>query len=250
MTVLSSSTTWRSSSATRAASWLLCGRVIADGAPEAAPAPPTRHYVTGELLADRRRRCSRFDRCTSPSIRSPCPPLSRSAAAAGRPRRPQRRRQDDADADLMGHSRRRARRRLRRPRSARVAAHARQPRIGYMPEDRGLVPELTVEENILVPLWSTAPVTADRLASSTASAGAGRDARRRALLLSRRPASSSRWRARSPQERGAPSTSRSRRRAGTPRNACRRHRLAKGSEVSVLMAQSDQPRAASSTPSS
>lgn len=25
--------------------------------------------------------------------------------------------------------------------------------IGYMPEDRGLVPELTVEENILVPLW-------------------------------------------------------------------------------------------------
>ena len=26
--------------------------------------------------------------------------------------------------------------------------------IGYMPEDRGLVPELTVEENILVPLWA------------------------------------------------------------------------------------------------
>jgi branched-chain amino acid transport system ATP-binding protein len=25
--------------------------------------------------------------------------------------------------------------------------------IGYMPEDRGLVPELTVEENICVPLW-------------------------------------------------------------------------------------------------
>jgi branched-chain amino acid transport system ATP-binding protein len=24
---------------------------------------------------------------------------------------------------------------------------------GYMPEDRGLVPELTVEENILIPLW-------------------------------------------------------------------------------------------------
>src|SRR5690606_30152665 len=24
---------------------------------------------------------------------------------------------------------------------------------GYMPEDRGLVPELTVEENILVPVW-------------------------------------------------------------------------------------------------
>ena len=25
--------------------------------------------------------------------------------------------------------------------------------IGYMPEDRGLVPELTVEENVLVPVW-------------------------------------------------------------------------------------------------
>ena len=25
--------------------------------------------------------------------------------------------------------------------------------IGYMPEDRGLVPELTVEENIVLPLW-------------------------------------------------------------------------------------------------
>jgi len=32
--------------------------------------------------------------------------------------------------------------------------HARAQRgIGYMPEDRGLVPELTVEENILVPVW-------------------------------------------------------------------------------------------------
>ncbi len=27
--------------------------------------------------------------------------------------------------------------------------------IGYMPEDRGLVPALSVEENILVPLWAT-----------------------------------------------------------------------------------------------
>lgn len=26
--------------------------------------------------------------------------------------------------------------------------------IGYMPEDRGLVPELTVEENICIPLWA------------------------------------------------------------------------------------------------
>jgi len=27
--------------------------------------------------------------------------------------------------------------------------------IGYMPEDRRLVPEMTAEENILVPVWST-----------------------------------------------------------------------------------------------
>jgi branched-chain amino acid transport system ATP-binding protein len=37
----------------------------------------------------------------------------------------------------------------RLPRHARAALG-----IGYMPEDRGLVPELTVEENILVPLWA------------------------------------------------------------------------------------------------
>jgi len=36
------------------------------------------------------------------------------------------------------------------PRHARAAMG-----IGYMPEDRGLVPELTVEENILVPVWAS-----------------------------------------------------------------------------------------------
>ena len=37
---------------------------------------------------------------------------------------------------------------------ARTPAHARAAMgIGYMPEDRGLVPELTVEENIALPLW-------------------------------------------------------------------------------------------------
>jgi len=47
-----------------------------------------------------------------------------------------------------------------------LPAHARAGLgIGYMPEDRGLVPELTVEENILVPLWvNRGLVTADRLA--------------------------------------------------------------------------------------
>jgi branched-chain amino acid transport system ATP-binding protein len=37
--------------------------------------------------------------------------------------------------------------------------------IGYMPEDRGLVPELTVEENILIPVWASAKLDpAERLA--------------------------------------------------------------------------------------
>ena len=37
--------------------------------------------------------------------------------------------------------------------------------IGYMPEDRGLVPELTVEENILVPVWTSKTLKpAERLA--------------------------------------------------------------------------------------
>ncbi len=37
--------------------------------------------------------------------------------------------------------------------------------IGYMPEDRGLVPELSVQENILVPLWATSVIdTTSRLA--------------------------------------------------------------------------------------
>lgn len=33
--------------------------------------------------------------------------------------------------------------------------------IGYMPEDRGLVPELTVEENILLPIWVSRTLKAD-----------------------------------------------------------------------------------------
>jgi branched-chain amino acid transport system ATP-binding protein len=42
------------------------------------------------------------------------------------------------------------------PRHARAALG-----IGYMPEDRGLVPELTVEENVLVPLWATRNTSID-----------------------------------------------------------------------------------------
>ncbi|KNZ32712.1 MAG: ABC transporter ATP-binding protein [Methylibium sp. NZG] len=42
------------------------------------------------------------------------------------------------------------------PRHARAALG-----IGYMPEDRGLVPDLTVEENILVPIWASKTLKAD-----------------------------------------------------------------------------------------
>ena len=47
-----------------------------------------------------------------------------------------------------------------------LPAHARAALgIGYMPEDRGLVPELTVEENILVPVWALRTLDeAERLA--------------------------------------------------------------------------------------
>ena len=49
---------------------------------------------------------------------------------------------------------------------AALPAHARAGMgIGYMPEDRGLVPELTVEENILLPIWVSPTLNpADRLA--------------------------------------------------------------------------------------
>ena len=43
-----------------------------------------------------------------------------------------------------------------------LPAHARTGLgIGYMPEDRGLVPELTVEENILLPVWVNRSLKAD-----------------------------------------------------------------------------------------
>lgn len=58
--------------------------------------------------------------------------------------------------------------------------------IGYMPEDRGLVPELTVEENILVPLWASGIAdTGPRLQFVYEVLPELRDMReRRALLLS------------------------------------------------------------------
>ena len=43
-----------------------------------------------------------------------------------------------------------------------LPAHARAAMgVGYMPEDRGLVPELTVEENILLPVWVNASLKPD-----------------------------------------------------------------------------------------
>ena len=46
---------------------------------------------------------------------------------------------------------------------ATLPKHARaEMGIGYMPEDRGLVPELTVEENILVPVWVNKSLQVDQ----------------------------------------------------------------------------------------
>jgi branched-chain amino acid transport system ATP-binding protein len=58
--------------------------------------------------------------------------------------------------------------------------------IGYMPEDRRLIPELTVEENILLPAWSTGLANAgERLATVYELVPEARDFReRRALQLS------------------------------------------------------------------
>ena len=67
------------------------------------------------------------------------------------------------------------------PRHARAALG-----IGYMPEDRGLVPELTVEENILVPVWASKKLhAAERLEFVYGVLPELKDMReRRALLLS------------------------------------------------------------------
>ena len=67
------------------------------------------------------------------------------------------------------------------PRHARAALG-----IGYMPEDRGLVPELTVEENILVPVWASKNLqAAERLEFVYGVLPELKDMReRRALLLS------------------------------------------------------------------
>ncbi|WP_298209053.1 ATP-binding cassette domain-containing protein [Acidovorax sp.] len=58
--------------------------------------------------------------------------------------------------------------------------------IGYMPEDRGLVPELTVEENILLPVWTNRKLSeAERLAFVYGILPEVKEMRdRRALLLS------------------------------------------------------------------
>ena len=70
---------------------------------------------------------------------------------------------------------------------ARVATHGRAALgIGYMPEDRGLVPELSVEENILVPVWVSKTLdAAERMAFVYSVLPELREMReRRALLLS------------------------------------------------------------------
>jgi branched-chain amino acid transport system ATP-binding protein len=71
-----------------------------------------------------------------------------------------------------------------------MSTHPRHTRaalgIGYMPEDRGLVPQLTVEENILLPLWVASHLDRKaRLEFVYEAIGELRDMRgRKALLLS------------------------------------------------------------------
>jgi branched-chain amino acid transport system ATP-binding protein len=69
----------------------------------------------------------------------------------------------------------------RLPRHARAALG-----IGYMPEDRGLVPELTVEENILLPVWASKTLDAAERLRFVYGAMPELEAmtQRRALLLS------------------------------------------------------------------
>jgi branched-chain amino acid transport system ATP-binding protein len=70
---------------------------------------------------------------------------------------------------------------------SRLPRHARaRLGIGYMPEDRGLVPELTVEENILVPVWASKTLKADERLRFVYQAMPELEAMRgrRALLLS------------------------------------------------------------------
>ena len=57
--------------------------------------------------------------------------------------------------------------------------------IGYMPENRGLIADLTVEENILLPIWATGADAPARLALAYDVMPELREvARRKALLLS------------------------------------------------------------------
>jgi branched-chain amino acid transport system ATP-binding protein len=70
---------------------------------------------------------------------------------------------------------------------ARLPRHARAGLgIGYMPEDRGLVPELTVEENILIPVWASKALRPDERLRFVYQAMPELEAfrARRALLLS------------------------------------------------------------------
>ena len=46
--------------------------------------------------------------------------------------------------------------------------------VGYMPEDRGLVPELTVEENILVPVWVSKTLKVDERLRFVDATGGGK----------------------------------------------------------------------------
>ena len=152
---------------------------------------PLRHRRAARGVSDA---CCRSSRCTSRSSRSRRCAASRSTVADGRMVGLVGRNgagKTTLMRTVMGHLPLRQRpHRLRRPRPRRAAARTRAPAlgIGYMPEDRGLVPELTVEENILVPVWVNRALRRRRAAGAglPRAARAARDARApRAAALGR-----------------------------------------------------------------
>ena len=136
------------------------GRIIADGVPaKVLEDPEVRKYVTGEAahrpedIMLRIERTRRLD----PGRRHPARRQhGRADGQIRRPHRPQRRRQDHADAAHHGHpAGTPGQYRFDGSPLGKTPAHQRARNgIGYMPEDRRLVPPLTVEENVLIPAWS------------------------------------------------------------------------------------------------
>ena len=137
------------------------GKVIADGDSATVLAnPEVRRLVVGEPAPEEGRRHAE-DRVARRLHQVGAHPARRGAparaGAAGRAHRPQRRRQDHAHARHHGHP--------PRPPPAPSPSTARRMQgvpsyrrarggMGYMPEDRRIIPQLSIEENVCLPAWA------------------------------------------------------------------------------------------------